>query len=50
MQRNKLKQAALVIAMIIWAVVSMKLWPPRKWEDLTPEELLRHDIDATAIF
>ena len=40
----------MVALLIAWAVISLKLWPPKKWEDLTPEEKLRHDIDATAIF
>ena len=46
MKRNTM----VIVFLAIWAVIMMWLFPPRKWEDLTPEERLRHDIDATAIF
>lgn len=39
----------------LWILIAFALWvillgSPRKWDDLTPEERLQHDINATAIF
>lgn len=47
---RKIKHAVIVVLLVAWLIFSMILWPPKKWEDLTPEERLRHDIDATAIW
>lgn len=48
--RTRIRDAVLVVLLVVWLILSMTKWPPKKWEDLTPEELLRHDIDATAIW
>ena len=47
---RKIKNAVIVVLLAAWMAISWILWPPKKWEDLTPEEKLRHDIDATAIW
>ncbi len=44
------RDRVIIVILIAWVILSLMLSPPRKWEDLTPEELLRHDIDATAIW
>ena len=42
--RTKVRNAAVVVLLVAWLIASMILWPPKKWEDLTPEEQLNHDF------
>ncbi len=37
-----------ILFAVFWLIWLWLCEPPRRWEDMTPAELLRHDIDATA--
>lgn len=48
---GEMKKAIIILlAVCLWVLYLLSLEPPKKFEDLTPEERLMMDIDATAIF
>ena len=45
-----MKRRWIVLAVVLWLIWLWLCEPPKRFEDLTPEERLRSDIEATAIF